>query len=104
MSLRIEHWNTATDGTLSETAMRARLEALGYRVTRYIYPPGTRFPDHSHAEDKIDGVLSGRFKMWMQGQSVVLAAGDTLVVPRGVVHSAAVVGDEPVVSLDAVRY
>jgi mannose-6-phosphate isomerase-like protein (cupin superfamily) len=33
---------------------------------------------------------------------VVLEAGDCLVVPGGVVHSAEVVGDEPVVSLDAV--
>ena len=29
-------------------------------------------------------------------------AGDCLFVPRGVTHSAEVVGEEPVVSLDAV--
>ncbi len=104
MTLQVDHWNAATDGEPTEAALRARFEGLGYHVTRYVYPPGTRFPDHSHAEDKIDAVLSGRFRLWLQGQSVVLAAGDALAIPRGVVHSAAVVGDEPVVSLDAVRY
>jgi mannose-6-phosphate isomerase-like protein (cupin superfamily) len=34
---------------------------------------------------------------------VVLEAGDVLAVPRGTVHSAEVVGEVPVVSLDATR-
>jgi mannose-6-phosphate isomerase-like protein (cupin superfamily) len=34
---------------------------------------------------------------------VILEAGDCLHVPRGAEHSAEVVGDEPVVSLDGVR-
>jgi quercetin dioxygenase-like cupin family protein len=100
----IEHWNEATDGDLTEPALRAKLESRGYRVTRYVYPPGTYFPDHSHAMDKLDAVLSGRFRMRMGGQSLVLKAGDVLAVPRGAVHSAEVVGAEAVVSLDAVKY
>ena len=53
--------------------------------------------------DKIDAVLSGEFKMDMQGQSVILRSGDYLVVPRGVEHSAEVVGTVPVISLDAIK-
>ena len=101
--MHVDHWHQASDGPLSETALRRKLEARGYRVSRYVYPPGTVFADHSHAVDKIDAVVSGRFRMTMGGRSVVLEAGDCLEVPRGVVHSAAVVGDEAVVSLDAVR-
>lgn len=99
----IEHWNPETDGELNQANMRAKLEARGYRVSLYVYPPGTRFPDHTHTVDKIDGVLSGRFRMTMKGRTVVLAAGDCLSVPRGAVHCAEVIGDEPVVSLDAVK-
>lgn len=83
--------------------MRARLQALGYRVTRYVYPPGTRFPPHDHDVDKMDGVLSGRFRMTIGDESLVLEAGDMLEVPAHARHSAEVVGDEAVVSLDAVR-
>jgi len=99
----IEHWDTKVDGELSETNMRSKLEARGYYVQRYVYPPGTYFPDHDHGENKIDGVLSGQFKLTLQGQSFILTAGDCLAVPRGVVHSAEVVGSEPVISLDAVK-
>ena len=101
--MQIEHWNQAEHGVLDEEAMRALLEQRGYHVTRYVYPPGTYFPPHEHAADKIDGVLAGRFRMVMGGREVVLEAGDMLLVPRGALHSAEVVGDEPVVSLDAVR-
>ena len=100
----IEHWNPETDGELNEANMRAKLESRGYRVSRYVYPPGSYFPSHTHEADKIDGVLSGRFKMTMHGQSVILAAGDCLAVPRGAVHGAEVIGKEPVISLDAVKY
>lgn len=103
MTLQVEHWDIATDGELTEFALREKLSSRGYRVTRYLYPPGTHFPDHTHDVDKIDAVLSGRFMMRMAGQSVILEAGDCLLVPRGAVHSAEVVGGKPVVSLDAVR-
>jgi quercetin dioxygenase-like cupin family protein len=99
----IEHWDEASDGPLEEQSLRHKLEGRGYTVTRYVYPPGTVFPDHTHGVDKIDAVLSGRFRMTMPGGSVVLGPGDCLAVPRGVVHRAEVVGDQAVISLDAVR-
>ena len=101
--MKIEHWDSDQDGPLSETALRAKLEIRGYQVRRYVYPPGTVFPPHRHEVDKIDAVLSGRFQMDMQAQTFVLEAGDCLAVPRGVIHSAEVVGEQPVISLDAVR-
>jgi quercetin dioxygenase-like cupin family protein len=101
--MQVKHWNSQTDGELTEQAMRDKLAQLGYQVTRYVYPAGTYFPDHTHGLDKIDAVLAGRFRMTMQGQSVILEAGDCLAVPKGEVHSAEVVGSEPVISLDAIR-
>lgn len=101
--MKVEKWDPARDGPFSEEAMREKLEARGYHVTRYVYPPGTTFPDHRHDIDKIDGVLSGRFRMTLHGQAVILDAGDCLAVPKGTVHRAEVVGDESVVSLDATK-
>jgi mannose-6-phosphate isomerase-like protein (cupin superfamily) len=39
----------------------------------------------------------------MGDEEVILERGDNLEVPHGVMHSAEVVGDDPVVSLDARR-
>jgi quercetin dioxygenase-like cupin family protein len=101
--VKVEHWGMERDGPLSEAVLQRKLEQRGYRVTRYVYPPGTSFPDHAHDVDKINAVVSGRLRMRMGGQEAILEAGDCLAVPRGVVHDAEVVGTEPVVSLDGVR-
>jgi quercetin dioxygenase-like cupin family protein len=99
----VERWDHERDGAPTERALAEKLERRGYSVSRYVYPPGTYFPDHTHAVDKIDAVVSGRFRLTLEGESVVLEAGDSIEVPAGAVHSAEVVGDTSVVSLDAVR-
>lgn len=91
------------DGAFSEGALRRKLEAAGYLVARYTYPPGTVFAEHTHGIDKVDAVVSGRFRLVVGGHLTVLGPGDWIGIPAGVRHSAAVVGDEPVVSLDAVK-
>lgn len=103
MTLQVEHWKVEVAGEPTGSALRDKLQGRGCAVTRYVYPPGTCFPAHSHGVDKIDAVLSGRFLLRMQGRSVIVEAGDAVAVPKGGVHSAEVVGDEAVVSLDAVR-
>ena len=101
--MNVDHWNEQVDGPLTESALRRKLERSGYHVSRYVYPPGTYFPEHAHDIDKMDAVVSGRFRMVVEGREVILEAGDILAVSRGTVHSAEVLGDEAVVSLDATR-
>lgn len=100
--MAVQQWSAA-DGPFSELALRAKLEGMGYRVAKYVYEPGTVFPDHQHDVDKIDAVLSGRFRLVVRGHMKVLGPGEWIEIPRGAVHNATVVGDKPVVSLDAVR-
>lgn len=100
---KVRRWDEARDGRPTEDALRRRLEKKGYRVSRYVYPLGTYFAEHTHPVDKIDAVVSGRFRLVVEGEEVLLEAGDWLEVPEGTAHAAEVVGEEPVVSLDAVR-
>ena len=99
----VERWDEGRDGPVSESVLRARLERRGYAVSRYIYAPGTTFQEHTHGVDKIDAVVAGTFRVILEGKEAVLGPGDAVVVPRCAVHSAGVVGDESVVSLDAVK-
>jgi quercetin dioxygenase-like cupin family protein len=101
--VQVRRWNTAADGPLTEAALRHKLETLGYVVARYEYAPGTRFPDHAHGVDKIDAVMSGRFRLVVAGHTAQLGPGDWVEVPRGRRHAATVMGDEPVVCLDAIK-
>ena len=101
--MAVHRWNRALDGEFSEGALRRKLEGLGYTVARYVYEPGTVFPDHKHAVDKVDAVVSGTFRLIIGGHVAMLSAGEWVDVPRGVTHNASVMGSQPVVSLDAVK-
>lgn len=100
--MAVQRWHAA-DGPVTEQALRAKLESLGYRIARHVYEPGTVLPDHTHGVDTIDAVVSGRCRLVVGGHLAVLGPGDWVAIPRGSAHSAAVIGDEPVVSLDAVK-
>lgn len=101
--IHVDRWDRLRDGEPTEGALRRRLEARGYHVARHVYPPGTVFVTHTHDTDKIDAVVSGRFLLSTGGEDFVLEAGDALAVPRETPHRAEVIGEEPVVSLDAVK-
>ncbi len=102
MAVRREKWNPDW-GALSEATMRQRLEAEGYSVSRYVYPPGTCFPEHSHGVDKKDTVLEGRLRITSEGKEFILEPGDIIEIPAQTPHTADVVGKEAVVSFDATR-
>jgi len=99
----VVRWPDSADEPV-ENALRAHLASLGYAVHRYVYPSGTHFDWHTHDVDKIDAVLAGRFEIAFEGGRVELGPGDYVVVPAGARHAATVVGDDAVVSLDAVRH
>ncbi len=101
--IEIEHWNKSF-GDLNEYNMRKKLESEGYSVAIYHYPKGTFFPNHTHSFDKKDGVLKGKFLIKANGSEFLLMPGDILPIPSGLIHSAEVIGEETVVSLDASKW
>lgn len=49
--------------------------------------PGAGHPFHTHPEmDEIIYVLSGEMTQWLEKESKVLRPGDSIFIPRGVVH------------------
>ena len=76
--MQVKRWDPKRDGVFSERALAQKLEKQGFHVSRYVYPPGTYFPDHTHAIDKIDAVVSGRFRMKTREGEVILETGDSL--------------------------
>lgn len=101
--MTIEYWTPDPGTEQDEESLRAQLSAQGYSITRYTYPLGCYFPDHTHSFAKIEVVLSGIFRMGMYGSYVDLKAGQAIHVPENAIHNAEVIGDEPVICLDAVK-
>lgn len=83
--------------------LRSKLEARGYEVSMHLLAPGTLFGQHCVSEARIEAVFSGSLRLVVGGRVHVLGPGDWLEVPAGAVIVTEVVGDEPVLGMDAVR-
>ncbi len=101
--IKVIHWADDSPQSKLDQSLARYLQQQGYWVNRKSYAPGTELPAHSFNVDIIDAVLRGRMRLIIHGESVELGAGDYLEIPRGTLHSAAVVGDEPLLTLDAIR-
>jgi quercetin dioxygenase-like cupin family protein len=62
-------------------------------LARIILRKGCIVPLHSHDNEQISYVLEGALKFLIQGQEIVVAAGEVLVIPSNVPHSAEALED-----------
>ena len=66
-------------------------------VARVEVAPGSRAGRHTHPGDEISYILEGEAELIVEGQPTrVVKAGESFVVPAGVVHDAHNAGDKPI--------
>ncbi|MGA3127302.1 MAG: cupin domain-containing protein [Candidatus Korobacteraceae bacterium] len=61
---------------------------------------GTKPNLHSHPEEQLTYILTGKAEFVLGDELLTLKAGDLLLVPPGVPHSLRVIGDETVLNMD----
>jgi quercetin dioxygenase-like cupin family protein len=93
----------ADAGQVTINKIRARLEREGLSPFRFDMIPGDSYPDHSHSEAEIRWVASGKMRIVIRNEEIVLGPGDRLDLAPKVAHSADVVGDDVVVTVAASR-
>lgn len=98
--MRIDRWDSRHDGSLSEAALRRKLEARGYQVSRCSWPAGARLAAPPEGRASAAAVVSGLLKVTIDGESAVLTAGDLVYVPRHAARRIEVVGTAPVQGLE----
>jgi mannose-6-phosphate isomerase-like protein (cupin superfamily) len=83
--------------------LKQQLKTEGYNIYVYSYPGGMCFPMHMHDHDTIHVVLSGSLKVSMDGADHYLTPGERFTIPARTMHSAEIIGEMPVVCLDATK-
>ena len=95
---RVEKWTGSDAPEAGELTKRLRSE--GYSVFQWSDGAGAVYPDHEHGEDQSHWIISGTLELTVGDHGkITLNAGDRDFMPAGTVHSARVVGKEPVVYL-----
>ena len=65
------------------------------------FQPGSSYPLHSHEREQFSFMLSGRMRLTVGDQVSEIGAGDMWYAPSNVEHGGEILGDEPVVFVDA---
>jgi quercetin dioxygenase-like cupin family protein len=100
--ITLTRWQESA-GQITINKIRARLEQEGLSPTRFEMVPGDVYGNHAHPEAEIRWVVSGRMRIVVGYDEIILEPGDRLDLAANVVHSADVVGEEVVVTLCASR-
>jgi len=69
-------------------------------LTFFEFEPEAIIPEHHHPHQQITFVISGTMEFDLDGETQVLQAGDGVLIPPDVPHSA-VIADGPCKALDA---
>lgn len=85
------------------TNLKRQLREEGYNIYVHSHPAGMVFPEHKHTHLTVHIILSGQMAVIMDGEEYLLKSGDRLEIPADVLHSAEVIGESPVVCIDARR-
>jgi quercetin dioxygenase-like cupin family protein len=67
-----------------------------YDLIEGYFPPGTQTPPHRHSRYSEQlYVLEGEFTVWAGENKVVLSTGENFLIPVGMPHVVAAIGDRP---------
>jgi mannose-6-phosphate isomerase-like protein (cupin superfamily) len=100
--LQVDRWDQRRDGSLTEGALQQKLKTLGYDPLPRSNPAGAIVSARVHGRQRADAVIAGLLKVTINDESVILTAGDIVVVPAGAARRIEPVGSAPVLCIEAV--
>ena len=90
------NWNESNQEFLDPKLSQRSFTSKNVMVVHYIYEPGLNFEEHSHPQEQVTIVQSGRLLLTIEGEKVELKGGDICSVSPNVNHSSEVIGGERV--------
>jgi quercetin dioxygenase-like cupin family protein len=92
-------WDQIEREDVNPTFTRQVIHTETMTVARLFLKHGCAVPMHSHHNEQISMVESGSLKFVMEGQELIVKAGEVLRIPPHVSHSAEALEDSNVVDL-----
>ena len=91
---RIEKW--VQTNAPHAAGMRLKMARDGYQVNQWCDHPGTQHAQHKHFEAQSHWVISGILELTVPSGTYRLEAGDRDFLAADTLHTARVIGEEPV--------
>ena len=81
-------WNTVELEELNPLLQRQLVVGQDIMVARVLMKKGCVIPLHSHHNEQVTYILEGALKFWIDGNEIVVNAGEVLTIPRNMPHKA----------------
>lgn len=101
--MKIERWDARLDGPLSEDALHRKIRSLGFDVTARTYPAGLAAAMAADRREGLVAVVRGLVRLSIDGEAILLTAGDVAFVEPGRERRVEGVGPSTAVCLEAAR-
>lgn len=89
----VHRWSSIAPEQLNPLLTRQFITGQQCMIARIVLKKGCVVPEHSHSNEQIAYILEGSLRFDLPGQSHTLRAGDVLVIPANVPHSATALED-----------
>jgi len=97
-------WAEIKEEKLNEKITRKLAVGQNEMVGRLQLAKGAIVPDHKHVSEQITMVMTGAIKFTIAGEDITVRAGEVLIIPPNVVHSAvALEGSDDIDSFSPLR-
>ena len=78
-----ESWR---DGVMTRMHVSRQTGAMQLCIFEQYCEPGLGAPSHEHAVEEVLEVLDGQARIWVDGDSADVVAGQSVLVPAGAIH------------------
>src|SRR5439155_22109190 len=92
-------WSDMPAEQLNPSTVRKYLTADRVTIAQFELKRGGVVPRHAHENEQVSHVLAGKLKFTIDGQSIVVSAGELLQIPGGVAHEVEVLEDTLVIDV-----
>ena len=92
-------WSDIPGETITPFIERRYITGDGVTVARFELKQKGIVPRHSHEQEQVSCVLSGRLRFVMDGQELIVGAGEVIQIPSRVEHEVHVLEDTQVIDV-----
>ena len=91
--LRHVPWNSVAVEALNPLLGRHFVVGQSIMLARVLLKKGCIVPEHSHPNEQLTFIAEGALKFWIDGQVIVVNAGEVLTIPPNMPHKAEALED-----------
>jgi quercetin dioxygenase-like cupin family protein len=102
-TLEKSSWKTMEIEQLNDKLSRQMISGENATISQLLLKKGAVVPRHSHMNEQYSWIISGTLKFVFDDREILVGAGDVLVIPPNVPHSAVAMEDTVDVDIFAPR-